>query len=151
MGGWSRWDARVGTLNLQQASIPLSPSITAVILAHCTYKAYGVRAVSMHEVPRLPPVTMNLATVTVVQRGQALACMIFRCDLPLMDPDLPKLVGRLVETIPALGELLDEDPSRALVVDPVDYRRDLAQFPDREVCREIFLHAFLRHTAAGAA
>ena len=125
--------------------------ITTVILAHCTYTAYGVRTVFMHEVPRLLPVTMNLATVTVVQRGQALAGMIFRCDLPLTDPDLPKLIAQAVETVPALSELLDEDPSRALVVDPVDHRRDLAQFPDREVCREIFLHAFLRHAAAGAA
>ncbi len=144
-------ETRFGTPNLQQVSIPLSQPATTVILAHCTYTAHGIRAFFMHEMSRLVPVTMHLATVTVVQRGQALAGMIFHCDLPLTDPDLPKLVSRLVETIPALSELLEEDHSRALVVDPVDHRRDLVQIPEREVCREIFLHAFLRHAAAGAA
>ncbi len=129
----------------------MSLPTTAIILAHCTYTAHGIRTVFTCEIPGLTPATQHLATVTVVQRGQALASMIFRCDLSLTDPDLSKLIARVVETIPALSELLDEDPSRALVVDPVDHRRDLPQFPNREMCREIFLYAFLRHAAAGAA
>ena len=122
----------------------MSYPATAIILAHCTYTAHGIRAVSTHEAPRLVPVTTHLATVTVVQRGQALAGMIFRCDLPPTDPHLPKLIARAVEAIPVLSALLDEDPSRALVVDPVDHRSELPRFPDPAVCREIFLHAFLR-------
>lgn len=129
----------------------LSNAPQFVILAHCTYTANGIRQVFLHEVPRLPPLTAYMATATVVQRGRALASMIFRSDMPLTDPQLPMLVARAAERMPVLGELLDEDRSRAMMVDPVDHRNDLPRFPAAGECREILLQAFLRHASAGAA
>ena len=132
---------------------PLNPDSTAsaLVLAHCTYTARGVRECHVRELPRLPPVLPYLATGTVVQQGQTLAGLILCCDLPLTDPYLPALVDRMVGTVPSLQELLEDDPGRVLIVEPVDHRRGLPRVPDATLCREIFLHCFLRHAAAGAA
>ena len=129
----------------------LSSTIHAIVLGHCTYTAGGIREAFMHDIPWLAPRTTHLATATIVQSGQVLAGMIFRCDLPLTDPHISALVDRLIGTIPSLVTLLEDDPSRAVLVEPIHHRRDLPQFPDAATCREIFLHAFLKHAAAGAA
>ena len=75
------------------------------------------------------------ATATVVQRGQVLARMIFRCDLPPDDPYFLTLVDRLLGTAAWFRDLLESDPSRTLIVEPVCHPRDPSPPLDAATCR----------------